>query len=104
MQSVSTRPRRIPCQVRGERRVAELLEAAEAVIAEAGYEAATMSKIADRADEISDASKEFAANARKALNIAPKEEPKAEQPAPAAAKPAAKKRAPRKTAAKTPKN
>ena len=49
MQSVSTRPRRIPCQVRGERRVAELLEAAEAVIAQAGYEAATMSAIADRA-------------------------------------------------------
>jgi len=49
MQSASTRPRRIPCQVRGERRVAELLEAAEAVIAQAGYEAATMSAIADRA-------------------------------------------------------
>lgn len=49
MPSVSTRPRRIPSQVRGERRVAELLEAAEVVIAEAGYEAATMSAIAERA-------------------------------------------------------
>ena len=45
----STRPRRIPCQERGERRVAELIEAAESVIAEAGYEAATMSAIAERA-------------------------------------------------------
>ncbi|HUP02488.1 MAG TPA: TetR/AcrR family transcriptional regulator [Bryobacteraceae bacterium] len=45
----STQPRRIPCQERGERRVAELLEAAESVIAEAGYEAATMSAIAERA-------------------------------------------------------
>jgi len=38
-----------PRQERGERRVAELLEAAEAVIAETGYEAATMSAIAERA-------------------------------------------------------
>ena len=45
----STPPRRVPCQVRGERRVAELIEAAESVIAEAGYEAATMSAIAERA-------------------------------------------------------
>lgn len=42
-------PRRVPRQERGERRVAELLEAAEAVIAEIGYEAATMSAIAERA-------------------------------------------------------
>jgi AcrR family transcriptional regulator len=36
-------------QERGARRVAELLQAAEAVIAGAGYEAATMSAIAERA-------------------------------------------------------
>jgi AcrR family transcriptional regulator len=42
-------PRRVPRQERGERRVADLLEAAEAVIAEMGYEAATMSAIAERA-------------------------------------------------------
>ena len=40
---------KVPRQERGERRVAELLEAAEAVIAESGYEAATMSAIAERA-------------------------------------------------------
>lgn len=44
-----TQPRRIPCQERGERRVAELIEAAESVIAETGYEAATMCAIAERA-------------------------------------------------------
>lgn len=43
----STQPRRIPCQERGERRVAELIEAAESVIAETGYESATMSAIAE---------------------------------------------------------
>jgi AcrR family transcriptional regulator len=42
-------PRRIPRQERGERRVAQLLEAAAAVIAATGYEAATMSAIAERA-------------------------------------------------------
>ena len=41
--------RKIPRQPRGERRVEELLEAAEAVIADMGYEAATMSSIAQRA-------------------------------------------------------
>jgi AcrR family transcriptional regulator len=41
--------RRVPQQERGERRVAELLEAAAAVIAEVGYEAATMTAIAERA-------------------------------------------------------
>jgi len=45
----STEPRRVPCQQRGERRVAELIEAAAAVIAERGYESATMSAIAERA-------------------------------------------------------
>ena len=45
----STQPRKIPRQERGERRVAELIEAAESVIAETGYEAATMSAIAERA-------------------------------------------------------
>jgi AcrR family transcriptional regulator len=44
-----TGPRRIPCQERGERRVAELIGAAESVIAEAGYEGATMCAIAERA-------------------------------------------------------
>jgi AcrR family transcriptional regulator len=41
--------RRIPQQDRGERRVAEVLEAASAVISEVGYEAATMTEIADKA-------------------------------------------------------
>ncbi len=41
--------RRIPTQDRGERRVAALLNAAASVIAENGYEAATMSDIAERA-------------------------------------------------------
>ncbi|HWC96145.1 MAG TPA: TetR/AcrR family transcriptional regulator [Candidatus Sulfopaludibacter sp.] len=45
----STQPRRVPCQERGERRVAELIDAAELVIAEAGYESATMSAIAEHA-------------------------------------------------------
>jgi len=47
--SFSWEPRRVPCRERGERRVAGLIEAAESVIAEAGYEAATMSAIAERA-------------------------------------------------------
>ncbi len=42
-------PRRIPQQERGERRVAQLLDAAAQVIAATGYEAATMSAIAERA-------------------------------------------------------
>src|SRR5579884_3179310 len=42
-------PRRVPHQERGEKRVAELLKAAAAVIAATGYEAATMSAIAERA-------------------------------------------------------
>ena len=41
--------RRIPQQVRGERRVAELLEAAAVEFAEVGYDAATMKAIARRA-------------------------------------------------------
>lgn len=41
--------RRIPQQERGERRVAELLEAAAAEFAEAGYDAATMKAVAMRA-------------------------------------------------------
>jgi AcrR family transcriptional regulator len=40
---------RIPQQERGARRVAKLLEAAEAIIAEVGYEATTMCAIAERA-------------------------------------------------------
>jgi AcrR family transcriptional regulator len=47
--SSSTPPRRIPQQKRGERRVADLLEAAAAVIAEQSYPAATMTAIAERA-------------------------------------------------------
>ncbi len=39
----------MPQQKRGERRVAGLLDAAEAVISETGYEGATMSAIAERA-------------------------------------------------------
>ena len=46
---IAEAPRRIPTQERGERRVAQLLEAAAAVIAQTGYEAATMSAIAERA-------------------------------------------------------
>jgi AcrR family transcriptional regulator len=42
-------PRRIPIQERGEQRVAGLLEAAAAIFAEVGYEAATMRDIAGRA-------------------------------------------------------
>jgi len=41
---------RAPQQERGERRVARLLGAAEAIISEVGYEAATMSAIAKRAE------------------------------------------------------
>ena len=41
---------RIPKRARGKRRVAELLQAASAVFAEKGYEAATMTEIAARAD------------------------------------------------------
>jgi AcrR family transcriptional regulator len=41
--------RRSPCQARGEKRVAELLEAAVVEFSRAGYEAATMSAIAARA-------------------------------------------------------
>lgn len=43
-------PRRVPRQARGERRVAAFLHAASAVITEVGYEQATMSAIAERAD------------------------------------------------------
>jgi AcrR family transcriptional regulator len=41
--------RRVPIQERGEKRVAELLEAAAAIFAEVGFEAATMRDIAERA-------------------------------------------------------
>jgi len=46
---LSKSKRRKPQQDRGERRVAEVLEAAAAVFAEAGYEAATMTEMAERA-------------------------------------------------------
>ena len=49
MRSHSAAPRRVPRQQRGERRVAALLDAAAAVIADVGYEAATMNEIACRA-------------------------------------------------------
>ncbi|WP_263351148.1 TetR/AcrR family transcriptional regulator [Acidicapsa acidisoli] len=42
--------RRVPQQDRAERRVAQLLESASAVFAEAGYDAATMTEIAERAN------------------------------------------------------
>jgi AcrR family transcriptional regulator len=42
-------PRRIPIQERGEKRVAELLQAAAAIFAEVGFEVATMRDIAERA-------------------------------------------------------
>jgi AcrR family transcriptional regulator len=42
--------RRTPQQERGERRLAQLLEAAASVMAEAGYDAATMTEIAERAN------------------------------------------------------
>jgi AcrR family transcriptional regulator len=48
--SPALRPRRAPQQERGQRRVTALLDAAEFVIAEHGYEAATMSEIADKAE------------------------------------------------------
>jgi AcrR family transcriptional regulator len=43
-------PRRAPQQERGERRLAQLLEAAASVLARAGYDAATMTEIADSAN------------------------------------------------------
>jgi AcrR family transcriptional regulator len=46
----SITPRRVPQQARGQRRVAGLLRAAACVIAEKGYEPATMCAIAKRAD------------------------------------------------------
>lgn len=46
---LAEQPRRIPQQVRGERRVARLLKGAAEVIATVGYESATMSAIAERA-------------------------------------------------------
>ncbi len=45
----STGGRRVPQQARAERRVAGLLEAAAAVIADVGYDAATLTAVADRA-------------------------------------------------------
>jgi AcrR family transcriptional regulator len=42
-------PRRIPIQERGEKRVTGLLQAAAAIFAEVGFEAATMRDIAERA-------------------------------------------------------
>ena len=48
--STSTDPRRLPQQPRGHRRVDALLDAAASEIGEVGYESATMSAIASRAD------------------------------------------------------
>lgn len=42
--------RRAPKQERGERRVTQLLDAAASLLAEVGYDAATMTEIADRAN------------------------------------------------------
>jgi len=47
--SVAAAPRRVPVQERSERRVATLLGHAEVLIGEVGYEAATMTEIAERA-------------------------------------------------------
>jgi AcrR family transcriptional regulator len=47
--SAAFRLRRAPQQERGQRRVSSLLDAAESVISEHGYEAATMSEIAGKA-------------------------------------------------------
>ena len=47
--SLQYAPRRVPSQLRGQRRVTALLHAAAAVIAEAGYDAATMAAIAAQA-------------------------------------------------------
>jgi AcrR family transcriptional regulator len=49
MASTLSTHRRVPQQERGERRVAQLLGAAAEVIVENGYEAATMTEIANRA-------------------------------------------------------
>jgi AcrR family transcriptional regulator len=49
MSSTMSSPRRAPQQERGERRVAQLLNAAASLLAEVGYDAATMTEIADRA-------------------------------------------------------
>src|ERR1700757_3831177 len=49
MDSYISANRRIPQQERGERRVADLLEAASSEFAEVGYDAATMKSIAKRA-------------------------------------------------------
>src|SRR5260370_38991873 len=49
MPSLVSTNRRIPQQERGERRVAQLLGAAADVIAQNGYEAATMTEIAEHA-------------------------------------------------------
>jgi len=45
----SSGARRVPRRERGERRVAELLDAAAVIIGEVGYDAATMTAIAERA-------------------------------------------------------
>jgi len=50
MASGLSNKRRVPQQERAERRVAQLLEAAAVVLAEAGYDAATMTEIAERAN------------------------------------------------------
>jgi AcrR family transcriptional regulator len=47
---LQSRPRKLPTRVRGEVRVRALLEAAEVVFAEEGFDGATMSAIAQRAD------------------------------------------------------
>lgn len=48
--STMSSPRRAPQQERGERRLVQLLEAAAAVLAESGYDATTMTEIAERAN------------------------------------------------------
>jgi len=50
MPSTMSSQRRAPQQERGERRLAQVLEAAASLFAEVGYDAATMTEVADRAN------------------------------------------------------
>ena len=50
MQEAASKLRRVPSQARGQRRFDQILDAAEAVLAEVGFEAATTNDIARRAE------------------------------------------------------
>jgi AcrR family transcriptional regulator len=62
MSSHLSTDRRVPRQERSERRVAQILDAAAAVFAEVGYEAATMTAIAQRAQASSGAAYQYFPN------------------------------------------